>query len=333
MTILGKYQLVKKIGQGSFGFIYKAKHIVTEEEVAIKIEAADCKLPTLCRESKILNYLKDVEGVPKLRYYGTQENKNFMVIDLLGHTLTNVIKMFNTEEDNYENYSYDSSSGTNSNCSTNICSNVSSLCNIKINCLNSEYNITKEECKQIQEIIGLSLKSRKIINSTLQMIRLIHSIHKIGFVHRDIKPDNFLFGHCDTSSLYIIDFGLATNYLTKERTHIINTGGKSMIGTARYASLYVHSGNVYSRRDDIISILYVSIYLMKGKLPWQGLKSNDNLTYHEIIENKKKEITIQELCKGLPTEYEILLDYAYKLKFDEKPDYNYIKKMLYSMLD
>ena len=68
----------------------------------------------------------------------------------------------------------------------------------------------RKEKIQLKEIIGISLKYRKIVNSTLQMIRLINDIHKIGFVHRDIKPDNFLFGHLDTSSLYIIDFGLAS---------------------------------------------------------------------------------------------------------------------------
>ena len=99
-----------------------------------------------------------------------------------------------------------------------------------------------------------------------------------------------------------------------------------MVGTMRYVSTHVHDGSVYSRRDDIISIIYVSIYLIKGTLPWCGLspKKDDTLTKERIVYAKKVNTTSTEVCEGLPALFKKLLEYAYSLKFEEKPDYLYM---------
>jgi hypothetical protein len=97
----------------------------------------------------------------------------------------------------------------------------------------------------------------------------------------------------------------------------------------RYISTHIHEGNVYSRRDDIISILYVIIYLLKGRLPWCGLKvePSDKRTKAEIVYEVKKETPIPILCTGLPSIFERMLTYAYKIGFEEKPDYIYLKRL------
>jgi hypothetical protein len=115
----------------------------------------------------------------------------------------------------------------------------------------------------------------------------------------------------------------------KDDAHIPNKPDASIVGTMRYISTHIHEGNVYSRRDDIISILYVIIYLLKGKLPWCGLKTEpgDKRTKAEIVYEVKKRTPIINLCSGLPTIFERMLTYAYKINFGEKPDYIYLKRL------
>jgi serine/threonine protein kinase len=122
----------------------------------------------------------------------------------------------------------------------------------------------------------------------LQMMQILSAVHEKGFVHRDIKPENFMI-KCD--DLYLIDFGLARTYIDSEtkmhranRIRAANADGKiSVTGTSRYISPNVHEGNEPSRRDDLISAMYVISYLLKGSLPWKTSGSNESDAHVEMI--------------------------------------------------
>ena len=163
-----------------------------------------------------------------------------------------------------------------------------------------------------------------------QMLCRIEFIHSRNFIHRDVKPDNFLMGRGNKKhQVYAIDFGLAKRYRDpRTGLHIPYKDGKSLTGTARYASINTHLGIEQARRDDIEALGYILVYFMKGNLPWQGLKARNVKEKYEKIKEKKISITLDNLCQGLPDDFKTFIQYARELKFEDRPDYNYLRNLL-----
>ena len=163
-----------------------------------------------------------------------------------------------------------------------------------------------------------------------QMICRAEYVHSKNFIHRDIKPDNFLMGLGKRSSLvYIIDFGLAKKYRDqKTAKHIPYRDGKSLTGTARYASINAHAGVEQSRRDDLEAIGYVIMYFLRGALPWQGINTRNREEKYKKIMEKKMSTSLEELCQGFPIEFMTFINYCKALKFEDRPDYAYLRRML-----
>ena len=100
-------------------------------------------------------------------------------------------------------------------------------------------------------------------------------MHNQAFIHRDIKPENFLMGVGSNSHIvYLVDLGFVNRIIDpKTKKHIEYKQRESLTGTATFASINAHNGDELSRRDDLESIAYVLIYLLRGKLPWCDLLS------------------------------------------------------------
>uniref|UniRef100_A0A8C6SIK9 non-specific serine/threonine protein kinase n=1 Tax=Neogobius melanostomus TaxID=47308 RepID=A0A8C6SIK9_9GOBI len=189
------------------------------------------------------------------------------------------------------------------------------------------YGQEKDYNVLVMDLLGPSLEdlfnfcSRRFTMKTVlmladQMISRIEYVHTKNFIHRDIKPDNFLMGigrHCN--KLFLIDFGLAK----KE--------DKNLTGTARYASINAHLGIEQSRRDDMESLGYVLMYFNRTSLPWQGLKAATKKQKYEKISEKKMSTPVEVLCKGFPAEFAMYLNYCRGLRFEEAPDYMYLRQL------
>ncbi|AET05228.2 putative protein kinase CK1-CK1 family [Medicago truncatula] len=202
------------------------------------------------------------------------------------------------------------------------------------------FGIDREDNVLAIDLLGPSLEDlfvycgRKFSLKTVlmladQMITRIEYVHSKGYLHRDIKPDNFLMGlGRKANQVYIIDFGLAKRY--RESTtnrHIPYRENKSLTGTARYASCNTHLGIEQSRRDDLESLGYVLLYFLRGSLPWQGLRAATKKQKYEKICQKKVSTPIEVLCKSHPVEFASYFHYCHSLTFDQRPDYGFLKRL------
>lgn len=188
----------------------------------------------------------------------------------------------------------------------------------------------------VMDLLGPSLEQlllthkklglKTVIYLAIKMLRTMRYIHLNGFIHRDIKPDNFVIGNIDKKELYCIDYGLAKRFMIDD-IHIAQKNINKFCGTARYASIAAHESLEQSRKDDLESIGYLLVYLYKGKLPWQGIKHKDKKVKYKLIGECKKKIDVEELCNGMPKEFIIFLKYVKNLEFDERPHYTALIKM------
>jgi serine/threonine protein kinase len=177
-----------------------------------------------------------------------------------------------------------------------------------------------------------------------QMLQRLRSVHLHGMLHRDVKPDNFLFArtpaldlsrratnrayHEVAPLLYLIDFGMAKRIRAKngrEAAAAADATG-SLIGSARYASLAAHRGEALGRKDDLISMMYSLIYVANGgALPWMCY-SESEICYI------KNDMLPREICAEL-SEYHAegwsaILERLYAMNANDVPDYDVIASQL-----
>ena len=288
----GDYLCLKddKIGSGSFGEVLYGIHKYSYREVAVKVLNSDTSIDNIKKEINFTNQLKGSIGFPSIYFNGLCEKKNIIVESLLGPSLDKLFK---------------------------FCGRIFPL---------------KTVC-----LIGI------------EMIKRLETMHDKGIIHRDLKPNNLTWGNynnsynnfpinnnynifnninnndkLDINTIFLIDFGLSCTYWDNSSTqrHYKLIDGLNFVGTLRYASLNSHNGIRQSRRDDLESMIYILIYFLKGKLPWQDVKAKTKEERYKLIQQIKSKVTIDSLCKDIPFEFAELLKYVKSLEFDARPYYS-----------
>ena len=183
-------------------------------------------------------------------------------------------------------------------------------------------------CKRSKETIDIE----NIYRWMYQIIEIIEQFHKVYLLHRDIKPNNIMI---KGEGIYLIDFGLSTFYIDENREHIpdypIETEEENrIIGSLKFASIFLYEGHRYSRRDDFISVLYLFAYLLLGgETPW--FSTDPKITQQNkmkgpfmtgIESNSREAVDI--------TTFQYFCEYCYQMKYEESPDYESIKRLFSS---
>lgn len=266
--ILDKYKIIKKVGEGSFAEVYKAKNLHTRKNVAIKIERL-----SRCYniEAEVLTALRGKEGFPFFYEKFEHEGYNYTVMELLGDTLHDLRKKANGK---------------------------------------------------------FSLST--VVAIGLQLLERLRNLHNAGFIHRDLKPQQFLVGKKDKEKVYIVDFGMCKKYRLAS-IHIPFQTNCPKAGNATFASINIHRRIQASRRDDMEAFAYFLIYCIKGKLPWQNIHNCAKMDKWVRIGSAKSKITTEQLCDQLPSEFIVITNYCKSLEFDETPNYDLLRNVLINL--
>jgi len=190
----------------------------------------------------------------------------------------------------------------------------------------------------VMELMGPSLESLRVscggkfsawtvARVGVQMVERAQHIHDKGYVHRDIKPDNFVVGTGSRSThVYAVDFGLSKRYRVGG-VHVPYKKKKSLVGTVNYASIHNHMGHEQSRRDDMESIGYVLMHLLLGRLPWKGTKGKTRAERDKKIGRLKGNMLTQKTPRLIGDYF----THVRCLEFEERPDYVYLLNLLERM--
>ncbi|GAB2269372.1 Casein kinase 1-like protein hd16 [Dionaea muscipula] len=156
----------------------------------------------------------------------------------------------------------------------------------------------------------------------IEALSILEKMHSRGYVHGDVKPENFLLGApgtLDEKKLFLVDLGLATKWRDVGGSHVEYDQRPDVFrGTVRYASVHAHLGRTGSRRDDLESLAYTLVFLLRGRLPWQGYQG-ENKGF--LVSKKKMATSPETLCSLCPQPFKQFVEHVVNLKFDEEPEY------------
>lgn len=161
-----------------------------------------------------------------------------------------------------------------------------------------------------------------VYNVCFNMLLIIQAFHAYGYVHRDIKPGNFLIQQKEGCPLVLVDFGVSKHHIDPITNKPYPRGEeKYFFGTERYASIDACTGYTQGRKDDLMSWFYSFLDLACGYLPWDDAADFTDMLF------VKKFMNISYLNRKFPDEMNDIYKYIKKLSYDDDPNYEYIMQL------
>jgi len=187
------------------------------------------------------------------------------------------------------------------------------------------------DCTLEQYLLHNEITNEKITKMICKMINILQTIHEIGVIHRDIKPQNLMLKN---DEIYLIDFGLSTIFVDENLKHVeAKNSNHFIIGTPKFISLHIHNGIDASRRDDLISLMYLYIYMKCNMhLPWENVEdiqdeysANHIMHYKNQQRKKLKEYYLETINNPLDKQ---IFNYIYLIDFKTVPLYQWMIEII-----
>ena len=112
-----------------------------------------------------------------------------------------------------------------------------------------------------------------VVSLGVCVLDLLEKLHNKGFLHCDLKPDNILIGNvkrdkANMNKIHLIGFANSKSYNDYEGNHLKQKNNVPFRGNVIFSSKTAFEKKSLSRKDDIISLVYVLAYLVNSSLPW-----------------------------------------------------------------
>lgn len=194
------------------------------------------------------------------------------------------------------------------------------------------HQVINDQVIIILELLGLSIYAAMqirgtafpldlVLRTTYDIAKVLQWLHKKGYVHRDVKPDNILLGRGgNAEKAYLIDYAEAKKFK--------RTKGEEQVGNPYFISLNVLKGGQEGPKDDLESLMTSMVLLLQGTLPWMTIMELDPTRLQSLVIQQKEAISISSLCAGLPPAFSTIFQHARTLQGLTLPDY----KMIFSEL-
>ena len=198
---------------------------------------------------------------------------------------------------------------------------------------------TLYECSLFDYMENKVVTIEKMNLLMIKAIDIIENIHRFFVLHRDIKPQNFMVKNGD---IFLIDFGLATFYVDENGQHYPDKPSDTIIGTPKFVSINIHSGHRYSRRDDLISLGYMYVYMVLGNAPWFSqdtrIQTNKSLLdidhpINIVLKEQKQYDRFSHYILDIENQFyqiEKYIIYTYALEYIDNPKYIPIKQLFHT---
>ena len=184
---------------------------------------------------------------------------------------------------------------------------------------------------QLAREVDVQNDFRLLLSIAVNLFKSLQKVHDSGWLHRDIKPGNIMLRD-GSGKVYLVDFGMAKKYRSKSGGQHIPfvSKKKTVVGTAKYLSLWGHRHQQQSRRDDCASAMYTLAQIANGRLPWA--KGSSKKPRMEEVHRKKRETSPEDLFGGLPQSFARVCRMIHSLGFYERPAYGtYIRMFVQDM--